>query len=384
MAASGWSARQGLITAASVVLALLMAAALGLQGLWWAAISAWVVSNPDFTALWRKAGMRLAGTAVGLSAGYVLAVALEGIPLFQALALFIICAVGSYLRFASRYGYAWFYGTITLMLMLAVSILETGALFSFAENRFLEIACGVVASAVIHAAGRPRAAPAPAAPVQAVPHTADLPNPDLHTADLDLTHIALVAGVSAVGMVALWSWFDLPSLPQAIGSALAVLDRDFGSMRARAPAVSGLRAGGRRGTGRASAPARRAPGLPHRARRRHLLLLPPAPAVGLDLSAQGGIAFITALVTDGGPRRTAAGAGAPGRHLHRRDADARGLVRAGRPAPQPAPVARRGRGGRRPATRRRVTQASRNRAAVVVTRPPVPNPGPAQPGRAAA
>lgn len=294
MPASDWSARQGLITAASVVLALLMAAALGLEGLWWAAISAWVVSNPDFTALWRKAGMRLAGTAVGLSVGYVLAVTLEGIPLFQALALFIICGVGSYLRFSSRYGYAWFYGTITLMLMLAVSIVETGALFSFAENRFLEIACGVVASAVVHGAAQPsgdqtaRGASAPPA----------------HPADLDLVHIGLVAGFSTVAMVALWSCFDLPSLPQAIGSSLAVLDRDFGAIRVRGrQRVLGCILGALAGLGALLL------------QLDNLLLYLTVLAGGIFyfsrlhtgkgpqsyIGTQGGIAFITALVTDGGP-----------------------------------------------------------------------------------
>lgn len=299
MAAAGWSARQGLITAASVVLALLMAAALGLQGLWWAAISAWVVSNPDFTALWRKAGMRLAGTAVGLSAGYVLAVALEGIPLFQALALFIICGVGSYLRFVSRYGYAWFYGTITLMLMLAVSIVETGALFSFAQNRFLEIACGVVASAVIHAAARPlpdRAATASPAP--------GVPSAPAQPADLDLVHIGLVAGTSAVAMVALWSWFDLPSLPQAIGSSLAVLDKDFGAMRARGrQRVLGCILGALAGLAALLL------------QLDNLVVYLTVLAGGIFyfsrlhngggpqsyIGTQGGVAFITALITDGGP-----------------------------------------------------------------------------------
>jgi uncharacterized membrane protein YccC len=54
-----------------------------------------------------------------------------------------------------------------------------------------------------------------------------------HPADLDLMQISLVAGISAVAMVILRSWFDLPSLPQAIGSSLAVLDRDFGAIRVR-------------------------------------------------------------------------------------------------------------------------------------------------------
>ncbi|MEP9352658.1 FUSC family protein [Xanthobacter sp. KR7-65] len=295
MASPGWSARQGLITAASVVLAVLMAAALGLEGLWWAAISAWVVSNPDFAALWRKAAMRLVGTAVGLTAGYALAIGLEGVPAFQALALFIICAVGSYQRFASRYGYAWFYGTITLMLMIAVSIVETDALFAFAENRFLEIACGVVASAFAHAVGRPRGSAVPP-PQGAASQGRD--------ADLDLVHLALVAGVSVVAMVALWSWFDLPSMPQAIGSSLAVLDKDFASIRVRARqrflgCVLGAALGLAALLFELDA----------------LLVYATVLAAGIFcfsrlhhgggaqsyIGTQGGLAFITALVTDGGP-----------------------------------------------------------------------------------
>lgn len=223
MAAPGWSARQGILTAASVVLALVLAAALGLNGLWWSAISAWVVANADFTALWRKAIMRLTGTAAGLTLGYVLAVGIEGFPPFQALALFVICAIGSYQRFTSRYGYAWFYGAITLMLMITVSIVETDVLFAFAQFRFMDIACGVGASAIVHAVGRPRRPAAVSAPAAAPP-----------PAEFDVRQIALVGGFSAVAMMALWSAFDLPSLPQAIASALVVLDRDFGSIGVRA------------------------------------------------------------------------------------------------------------------------------------------------------
>ncbi|GGF70692.1 hypothetical protein GCM10007301_33060 [Azorhizobium oxalatiphilum] len=291
-APSAWSARQGLITASSVLAAVGLAAFLGLQDLWWAAISAWVVANPDMTALWRKIAMRLAGTFVGLTVGYALAVAMEGQVLFQALALFIICAIGSYLRFTSRFGYAWFYGMITLMLMIAVSIMEPQVLFSFAQFRFAEISCGVFAVAFVHTIARAGTAPPPHAP--ATPHTPDL----------DLTRLALVAGLTAVAMVALWSWFDIPSMPQAMGSSLAVLDRDFATINVRArQRFLGCALGGGLGLLALLLPLEVLPlyavtlfaGLFYFSRLHH------GGGAHSYVGTQGGIAFITALVSGSGP-----------------------------------------------------------------------------------
>lgn len=282
------------LPAASVVLSILVGAFLGLDDLWWAAISAWAVSNPDFAVLWRKLAMRLAGTAAGLVIGYSFAILMEGVVAFQALALFAVSAIGSYMRFASRYGYAWFYGSFTLMLMITVSIMEPQSLFAFAQFRFAEIVCGVSVSAFVHALARPafqRACPAHA------PATAAEP-------DLDLTRLALVGGITAVGMTAIWSWFLIPSMPQAVGSTLAVLDRDFASVKVRArQRFLGCALGA--GLGLAAL----------------LLELDALPVYATVLFAgifyftrlhngggpqnyigtQGGIAFITAMVTGAGP-----------------------------------------------------------------------------------
>ncbi|MBS0518372.1 MAG: FUSC family protein [Proteobacteria bacterium] len=222
MDAPAWSARQGLLTAGSVVLALVFAASLGIEGMWWAAISAWMVSNPDFRAMLSKAVMRLVGTIGGLALGYALAIAMEGFVPFQALAVFVASAGGCYLRFGSRYGYAWFYGCITLVLMITVSITQTDTLFTFAQFRFMEIACGVVASALVHRLGRPR-------PSQLPP-----PAPAAAASEFDLPHVALVGGFATLAMMGLWSLTDLPDLPQAIVSCLVVLDRDFATVQVRA------------------------------------------------------------------------------------------------------------------------------------------------------
>ncbi len=220
-AALGWSARQGGLTAGSVTLAVVAGAALGLQDLWWAAISAWVVSNPDLSALWRKLGMRLAGTACGLAFGYVIAQAVADRPPYQALGLFVSAAVGCYLRFSDRYGYAWFYGALTIAIMIAVSVLTPAEVFSFAQFRLIEIALGVFASAFVHDLFGAGGGPAATAEAIAPPSR-------------ELTEVGLVAGLSVLAMTLLWSQFDTPSLPQALASTLVLADRDLAAIRSRA------------------------------------------------------------------------------------------------------------------------------------------------------
>ena len=172
---AGWNPHQGLATAGSVTLAVGLGAYFHQQDLWWAAISAWIVSNPDFAALLRKTAMRLAGTAFGLLIGFFLAVAIENDKALQLIAIFAISAFGSYQRFASNYGYAWFYGAVTMSLLLAVSIVQPASLFAFAEFRFPEIAIGCLASAFVHALLGPARAGAPAKAVVGEPNSEPFP-----------------------------------------------------------------------------------------------------------------------------------------------------------------------------------------------------------------
>ncbi|SJZ55876.1 Fusaric acid resistance protein-like [Enhydrobacter aerosaccus] len=293
METPGWDARQGILTAASVVLAVAFAALLGIDGLWWAAISAWMVANPDFSALWRKAIMRLLGTAVGLALGYWLAIVMEGFPPYQALAVFVACGLGCYQRFASPYGYAWFYGCLTLMLIVTVSIIETDTLFIYAQSRFLEIACGVVASALVHAVLLPRRSTAPPPP----PAAADGDKSGLFYA-------ALVGGFSGVALMALWSLTGLPALSQAILSCMFVVDRDFGTGRVRArQRFIGCLLGAALGLAALLFELDSLPvyatvlfaGIFFFSRLHH------GGGRQSYIGTQGGLAFIAALVTDGGP-----------------------------------------------------------------------------------
>ncbi len=288
--AFGWSARQGGLTAASVTLAVLAGAALGLHDLWWAAISAWVVSNPDLSALWRKLGMRLAGTAVGLAVGYLIAEVTAGRMLLQALALFSSAAAGCYLRFSARYGYGWFYGALTIAIMIAVSVLSPDNVFSFAQFRLIEIALGVFASALVHELGR--AARGPEAPAAAA------------APSRELILVGLVAGFSVVAMTCLWSWFDTPSLPQALASTLVLADRDLAAIRSRArQRLIGCALGAAAGVAALALEVDALPvflvalfaGIFYFSRLHH------GGGPQSYIGTQGGVAYITAMVTGNGP-----------------------------------------------------------------------------------
>lgn len=286
----GWSAREGGLTAASVTLAVLLGAALHLEDLWWAAISAWIVSSPDLSALWRKLGMRLAGTILGLALGYAIADASAGAPPFQALALFVAAAAGCYLRFASRFGYAWFYAAVTIVVVIAVGILAPAQAFSFLQFRLIEIALGVFASAFVHELGRAGRGGEPA-PAAAPPSR-------------ELVRIGIVAGLSVVAMTCFWSWFDSPAFAQTLCSTMVLVDRDLGAMRSRArQRLIGCALGALAGLAALSLGLDALP--------LHLIVL----FAGIFyfsrlhhgggrqsyIGTQGGVAYITALVTGDGP-----------------------------------------------------------------------------------
>jgi uncharacterized membrane protein YccC len=223
MAAPAWHARMGLISALGVVLAVLAAIRLGLEDPWWAAISAWMVSNPDRRALLDKALQRSAGTFAGVGAGYVAAGAVAGLPVMQAILLFAVGALGTWKRFAApRWNYAWFYAGVTATLVLVQSLDASGDLYAFAHWRAYEILCGVAAATLVDAmlGGGLQGAIPPSAPPAAA-------------AGSEIVRLALVGGSLLVLVPLLWSLFDFPAVTQIAVSALVVLDRDASGMGLR-------------------------------------------------------------------------------------------------------------------------------------------------------
>ncbi|MFG1346781.1 hypothetical protein V5F59_17975 [Xanthobacter autotrophicus DSM 431] len=57
---------------------------------------------------------------------------------------------------------------------------------------------------------------------------------EVHGLSLFLTPLLFMFVASRAHTRRIWSWFLIPSMPQAVGSTLAVLDRDFASVKVRA------------------------------------------------------------------------------------------------------------------------------------------------------
>jgi uncharacterized membrane protein YccC len=222
--------RQSMSTALACWMAALAAFALHLDDPWWAAISAWVISSPDKSAFWQKGLMRICGTILGCALGYLIATFLVGQPVPQAICFFLLGFGATYMRFRSRFGYAWTIGGVAALLLMAVSLNTPESLYSFAFYRAYEIICGVTAAMISDAifalilrldGGLPAAGPKP------------VPAKTIGASQKQLFGPALVGGLTAFLIPLLWSLFNLPSLPQSLVTVLVVLDPNLEAIQFR-------------------------------------------------------------------------------------------------------------------------------------------------------
>jgi uncharacterized membrane protein YccC len=227
--------RIGAITALACWLAALLAFALHLDNPWWAAISAWVVANPERHALFEKAANRILGTVIGCLTSYWLTQWIESRPVLQTAAMFGMAAVGVYGRFRSAHSYAWIIGAVGGLSVLALSLQTPGQIFHFAVFRASEVICGVVAATFVELLLYPRKAPATPADKSSA-STMDRPT---------ALRLAMIGGVAVMLIPILWSWLNLPSLAQIVATCLVVLDRDGASTHFRGlQRILGCLAGG--------------------------------------------------------------------------------------------------------------------------------------------
>lgn len=212
--------RQALATACGVWLAAVLAFYAGADDPWWAAITAWMVANPDRDAMILKGMLRVVGTIVGCILGYRIALMTEGWTAIQAIVIAAATGFGVLMRFRSRFAYAWLLGTLTLDLAVVGAILDPASLESFVINRGFEIVLGVVAALISalllgrHVHGPPVAPAAVGTRLQA-------------------EEVAVIGALAPVTALAAWSLFDLPSVVQIVVSSVVVLDRDLAATRAR-------------------------------------------------------------------------------------------------------------------------------------------------------
>lgn len=208
-------------TAFAALLAALIAFALHLENAWWAAISAWMIMNvPEPHAVFVKGFLRIAGTIVGAVVGCFITAQVEGYASLQMIVLGTAVALGCYQRHHAEYAYAWFIGFLMIAMLIAESLQEPTEVVSFAYWRVYEIITGVsVATAVIFCMRRvdPAAAatPAPAAKVD----------------ERQLAIACVFAGVVVVLIVAIWQFYDIPSIFQVIVTITAVQFPDLADTR---------------------------------------------------------------------------------------------------------------------------------------------------------
>jgi uncharacterized membrane protein YccC len=222
--------RHSLITAASCWLAAMFVFFFHCDNPWWGVISAWVISSTDFHQSSLKAMMRVAGTFAGYFVGLICASLTEGEPVWQALVLFLIGAIGMSMRFRSRFSYAWIIGSATALIRIVLDLTDPGSIYETAHYRLYEIISGVVAAWLCARLLRPLLGiSSRASETESISARASInltPN--------ELRMLIMVGGLVPVITTLLWSWLRLPSLVQAIVTALVTLDRNVANAQIRA------------------------------------------------------------------------------------------------------------------------------------------------------
>ncbi|OOG50137.1 FUSC family protein [Rhodanobacter sp. C01] len=147
----GPRARESLKAALSVMLAVALAKALGLDDLWWAAFSGYMVMRSSFDETFRRGVYRIAGTVVGVALGVGLAPVMAHHPLWRIVWIFGFGAVTLYFALLSRYGYAWLFLGLTHVMVLAFAVPMPGTLLHFAKLRIADVAVGTAACVIVSA-----------------------------------------------------------------------------------------------------------------------------------------------------------------------------------------------------------------------------------------
>jgi uncharacterized membrane protein YccC len=212
----------------SVALAVVLADALHLSNVWWAAISGYVVAQSGFLDSSKRAAQRMLGTILGGCLGALVGPLIGNRPWLFIPALGLIGGVAVYHAYRSRPQYAWMLGGITaLMVTYEAHVLgSTEATVAFAKLRVVEVAVGTLACVVVSgvfALGLrcyPRGSPASALAAAAVHVAAPLPVGTLNAA----SRILGIQGAVAMSILAaITDLLDLPGLMQGMVTVIAVL-----------------------------------------------------------------------------------------------------------------------------------------------------------------
>jgi uncharacterized membrane protein YccC len=211
----GPRARTCLMATLAVTLAVAAALAVHLPDVWWAGISAFMSTQATWPTSLQRAVMRVVGTMAGAGLAILVAPVLAHDHVAGSLLVLTFATVGGIGSLLSRHGYAWLFLGITANLVLMASLTDPQAAFSLGVYRIIEVIVGVASALLIAAVIAPDN-PSAAAP-QAPGWT------DLLGKNWNAVLHAFRAGLAIMLLPLVWSWLDLPSLPQMAISVAAVM-----------------------------------------------------------------------------------------------------------------------------------------------------------------
>jgi uncharacterized membrane protein YccC len=145
----GPRARESVKASLSVMLAVVLAKAFGLDDIWWAAFSGYMVMRSRFDESFRRGVFRVGGTALGAAIGICIAAAATSNPVILVSSTFLIASLTIYNALVSRYSYAWLLAGITNVMVLAFAALTPTHVSHFALLRIADVAAGTVACLVV-------------------------------------------------------------------------------------------------------------------------------------------------------------------------------------------------------------------------------------------
>ncbi len=205
---AGPRGRQATATTVSVLAAVVLAQWLHLEQPAWAAISAFISAQATAPATLRRGLARIGGTIAGAAVAVMLAPWL----LYDMVACILVLMAAGFAgilgMIASRHGYAWLLGCMTLFMVVLSAVGNPALVLTTAFYRVFEVAIGTAFAmgscwALMPPSGAPPAAPPPPSPA--------------------IVRHALRAGV-AIGLTPLvWMLLDLPGLSQMAVTIAAVM-----------------------------------------------------------------------------------------------------------------------------------------------------------------
>src|SRR5258707_8928031 len=133
------------------------------------------------------------------------------------------------MRFRSKISYAWIIRSSAAFILVVLDLTDPGSIYETAQYRLYEIISGVVAAWLCARVLRPLLGLS-----SEVKETEAISaGSSINSTPSELRMLIVVGGSVPLITTLLWSWLHLPSLVQAIATALVTLDRNVAKAQIR-------------------------------------------------------------------------------------------------------------------------------------------------------